>query len=73
MKTVAAVSFRNDHSISMDVEDVTSIEMGAPMEAGDGNWFCELIIRSSHGFVAMQLLADDPARFRVRSEGGDAE
>lgn len=73
MKTVAAVSFRNDHSVSMDIEDVTAIEMGAPMEAGDGRWFCELIVRSANGFVAMQLLADDPSRFKVVTADGSQE
>jgi len=44
-KTVASVCFLDNHSISMDVEQVSSIEMGAPMQVEDGTWFCELIIR----------------------------
>ena len=35
------------------------------MEIGDGQWFCELIVRSSNGVVALQMLSDDPNRFSV--------
>ncbi len=65
-KTVASVSFRDDRSLSVDIEDVRAIELGAPIQvAEDGQWFCELIVRGGDGFVALQLLADDPSRFKV--------
>lgn len=66
MKTVAAISFRNNQSLSMDVEAVNSIAMGAPMQLEDGSWFCEMIVRSANGVIALQLLADSPEKFRVQ-------
>lgn len=66
MKTVAAISFRDNHSLSMDVEAVTSIEMGAPLQLEDGSWFCEMILRSGNGTIALQLLADSPQKFKVQ-------
>lgn len=74
MKTVASVSFRDDHSVTMDVEKVVGIEVGRPMDLGDGNWFCELIVRTAEGFIAMQMVGDSPERFRIcpdQSMGGD--
>jgi hypothetical protein len=62
-KTVASICFLDNRSISMDVEAVLGIEFGAPMEVGDGQWFCEMIVRSTNGVVALQLLADNPDRF----------
>ncbi len=66
-KTVASVSFLDNHSISMDVENVVGIAIGTPMKLGDGQWFCELIVRSGNGTLAVQMLADSPERFFVRS------
>lgn len=60
MKTVAAISFLDNHSLSMDVEGVSRVELGAPIRLDDGNWFCELLIRSANGTVALQLVADEP-------------
>ncbi len=65
MKTVASISFRDNKSISMDVESVNAIEVGSPMEVETGVWFCEMLIRTAHGTVALQLTADDPAKFDV--------
>jgi hypothetical protein len=62
-KTVASVSFHNNHSVSMDVEEVLGITMGEPMKVSDDQWFCELIIRSANGTLAVQMLADYPERF----------
>ena len=42
-KTVASVSFLDNHSISMDVELVHGISLGTPMKIDDDQWFCELI------------------------------
>ena len=74
-KTVASVSFLSDRTISMDVEQVTAIEIGEPMEVEPGSWFAELIIRSSNGILSVQMLADNPERFRVLApnENPDAE
>lgn len=69
MKTVAQISFRDNHSLSMDIEGVGSIERGQPMQLDDGTWFCEMIVRSANGIVALQMLADDPERFEVRAGG----
>lgn len=66
-KTVASVSFLDNRSISMDVESVIGITVGTPMRLDDGQWFCEMIIRSANGTVAMQMLADAPERFLVPS------
>jgi hypothetical protein len=70
MKTVASISFRDNKSVSMDVEGVNAIEMGVPLEVEPGTWFCELLIRTAHGTVALQLTADDPEKFLVVSGGG---
>lgn len=69
MKTVAAISFRDNHSISMDIEGVSGISMGAPMQLEDGSWFCELLVRSANGVVSLQMLADAPEKFAVQAEG----
>lgn len=68
MKTVAAISFRNDHSLSMDVEDVSRIEIGPPVQLDDGSWGAELLVRSSHGVVAIQLQADTPEKLTVYTD-----
>lgn len=73
-KTVASVSFLDDRSISMDVEELQTIVMGTPFELDDGHWFCELLIRTAHGTLAIQMLADDKERFAIHAEtpaGGD--
>jgi hypothetical protein len=49
----------------MDVESVVAISLSTPMELSDGEWFCELIIRSENGTVALQMLADSPERFAI--------
>jgi len=65
MKTVAAISFLNNHSLSMDVEEVTGIQVGAPIQVEDGLWTCELLIRSTRGTVALQLLSDSASTLRA--------
>lgn len=69
MKTVAAISFRDNHSISMDIEAVSGLEASAPIKLEDGNWFCEVIVRSANGIVALQLVADDPRKFQIATPG----
>ncbi len=66
-KTVASVSFLDNQSISMDVEAVQGIALGAPMEIGEGQWFCELIVRSANGTLAVQMLAESPDRFVIEA------
>lgn len=67
MKTVAAVSFHDNRQISMDVEEIEGIFLGRPVQVAEGKWFCELIIDSAHGKVAVQMLADDPSRFHLET------
>lgn len=65
MKTVAAISFNSNHSISMDVEDVQAISMGNPTQLEENQWACELILHTANGKVAVQMLAESPDRFHV--------
>lgn len=67
MKTVAAISFRDNHSLSMDVDGVSHLEITAPSELEEGMWFCELLVRSINGTVALQLVSDDPEKLQVHS------
>ena len=71
MKTVAAISFRDNHSLSMDVDSVSRVEVTRPSQIEDGLWYCELLIRSANGTVALQLLADDPEKLAVAAQGPD--
>ena len=64
-KPVASVCFLDNRSISMDIESVVGIDVGLPMKLGEGEWFCEMIVRSTNGTVALQLLSDNPERFAV--------
>ncbi len=64
-KTVAAISFRDNHSLSMDVEAVSRVEMTRPLQLDEGLWTCEMLIRSTNGTIALQLLADTPEALRV--------
>lgn len=66
-KPVASVCFLDNRSISMDIETVIGIDVGTPMRLDEGEWFCELIIRSTHGTVALQMLADNPERFAIQA------
>ncbi|OAN52379.1 hypothetical protein A6A04_01435 [Paramagnetospirillum marisnigri] len=63
---VAAISFNDNHSISMDVEGVTYIGTAQPLQLDDGTWFLELLIRTKTGTVALQLVADTPEELAVR-------
>ncbi|CAA7622034.1 conserved hypothetical protein [Magnetospirillum sp. LM-5] len=65
MKTVAAISFRDNHSLSMDIEDVRRAEVTVPIQAQDGTWCCELLLRTAHGTVALQMTADEPEHLVV--------
>jgi hypothetical protein len=62
-KTVASVSFHSNHNLSMDVDEVQDISMSAPMQLNEGQWFCEMIVRSANGTLAVQMLAHDPSCF----------
>lgn len=66
-KTVASISFLSDHTISMDVEQVSLVEIGEAIQVESGSWFAELIIRSGNGVVSVQMLADSPDRFHIQS------
>lgn len=62
-KTVASVSFHSNHNLSMDVDEVQGISIGAPMKVAEGQWFCEMIVRSANGTLAINMLADEPNKF----------
>ncbi len=62
-KTVASVSFHSNHNLSMDVDEVQGISMSTPMKISEGQWFCEMIVRSANGTLAVNMLADDPSKF----------
>ncbi len=62
-KTVASVSFHSNHNLSMDVDEVQGISMSTPMKIGEDQWFCEMIVRSANGTLAVNMLADDPSKF----------
>lgn len=67
-KAVAAITFNDNRSLSMDVESVVRLEAGQPMDLGDGeHWFVELLIRTDHGTIAIQLLSNDKQNLRVRT------
>jgi len=68
MQTVAAISFRDNHSLSMDVEGVTRIEISPPREVDSGVWFCELMVRNESGTVVLNLVSDDPSKLQVVSQ-----
>lgn len=72
-KTVASISFQDNHSLSMDVEEVNRIDLGVPVEVADGVWCSEVLIRSEHGNVSLNILADDPDKLRLRSAEPEAD
>ena len=63
-KTVASVSFHSNHNLSMDVDEVIGISMSTPMKVDENQWFCEMIVRSANGTLAVNMLADDPSKFQ---------
>lgn len=65
MNRVAAISFLDDHSISMDVENVSHIGLGPAMQLEDGTWTSAMLIRTGNGTVAINLVADTPEGLRV--------
>ena len=67
MKTVASISFLDNHSLSMDMEAVHQVEITPPMEVEPGLWAASLLIRADSGSVAIQLLADDPSKLDVKT------
>lgn len=69
MKTVAAISFLENRSISMDIEQVNRIYATRPMQLDDGSWCCELLVRTSNGSVALQLTADSADKLLVDLQG----
>lgn len=71
MKTVASVSFLDNQSLSMDVENVTAIRASRPLKMAEDSWFCELVIETENGKIALQLLGDDPEAFQVSGPDDD--
>ncbi len=71
-KTVAAISFHDDKNLSIDIENVSGIDIGVPQQMTDDIWFVNLIIRSEVGNVSLQLTADsvDKLKSTEREEIG---
>ena len=67
MKTVASISFLDNHSLSMDVEAVHQVEISDPMEVDAGLWTASLLIRADSGTIAIQLLTDNPEKLVVKT------
>lgn len=67
MKTVASISFLDNHSLTMDVESVTRIEITTPTEVEEGVWCCELLVRTVNGIVVLNMLADTPEQLQAVS------
>lgn len=65
MKTVAAISFLDNHSLSMDIEGVNRLEITQPLQIDDTTFTCELLIRTANGTVALQLLSDRKETLQV--------
>jgi hypothetical protein len=63
---VAAISFNDNHSLSMDVEGVGYIGAAQPLELEDGTWFMELLIRTNNGTVALQLVANSREELDIK-------
>lgn len=70
MHTVASISFRDDHSLSMDVLDVSGLVMGPPVRLDDGTWAVELVVHTHAGKVSLQMTGDAPERFKVAHPEG---
>ncbi|MCF8479023.1 MAG: hypothetical protein K9H25_01200 [Rhodospirillum sp.] len=65
MKTVASISFKDDHSLSLDVIDVTGIAMGGPLKIDDATWVVEMVVNTRSGKIALQMVGDSPDSFTV--------
>jgi hypothetical protein len=65
VKTVASISFKDDHSLSMDVTDVTGLTMGAPLKVEEGTWVVEMVVNTAAGKVALQMVGASPDSFHL--------
>jgi hypothetical protein len=43
------------------------------MQLGEGQWFCELIIRSANGTLAVQMLAHEAEVFNLSTRDGQID
>ena len=57
-KTVAAISFHDNKSLSIDIENVFGIDIGTPQQMAENIWFVDIIVRSDLGNVSLQMTAD---------------
>ena len=46
-KTVASISFHDNKNLSIDIEDVAGIDIGAPQKMAEDLWFVVIICISS--------------------------
>ncbi len=64
-KTVASISFHDNKNLSIDIENVSGIDIGTPQQMTDDIWFVDLIIRSDAGNVSLQLTADSVDKLKT--------
>ena len=64
-KTVASISFHDNKNLSIDIENVSGIDIGTPQRMTDDIWFVDLIIRSDVGNVSLQLTADSVDKLKT--------
>ncbi|MBT4888330.1 MAG: hypothetical protein HON65_02100 [Rhodospirillales bacterium] len=64
-KTVASISFHDNKNLSIDIEDVAGIDIGAPQKMAEDLWFVDIIIRSETGNVSLQLTSDDLEKLKT--------
>ncbi len=65
MKPIASISLQDTRVISLDVDEVSRIEISVPIQVEEGLWCGELFIRTSNGTVALQLVSDDPEKLKA--------
>lgn len=66
---LAAISFSDNQSISLDMEGVNHLCTSQPLQLEDGRWFMELLVRSGNGTVALQLVADAAEKLVIQPYG----
>ena len=71
-KTVAAISFHDNKNLSIDIENVSGINMGSPQKIAEDIWFVDIIIRTDAGNVSLQMTADslEKLKYTEREEIG---
>ena len=63
--TVASISFHDNKNLSIDIENVSNIDVGTPQKMAEDLWFVDVIIRSDVGNVSLQLTSDTLEKLRL--------